>query len=246
VILIASGASSYSTAFFLGYLNKEPATSTQVVNVADDANVVNIVNRMSVSVVSITTQSTSYGWFGARYTSQGAGTGIIVDNRGYILTNNHVVDGSDTLTVLMDDNKELPAKIITTDAGNDLALIKVTPASGSEAVAAKIGDSGTLKVGEEVIAIGNVLGRYRNSVTKGIVSGLGRPVTAQSSLYGNLEQLDDLIQTDAAINAGNSGGPLVNMKGEVIGINTATDGQAENIGFSIPINHAKTLFTNIK
>ena len=96
-----------------------------------------------------------------------------------------------------------------------------------------------------MIAIGNVLGRYRNSVTKGIVSGLGRPVTAQSSLYGNLEQLDDLIQTDAAINAGNSGGPLVNMKGEVIGVNTAT-AQAENIGFSVPINHAKTLFTNIK
>jgi serine protease Do len=142
------------------------------------------------------------------------------------------------------DDKELTAKVIATDESKDLALIKIK--SYTKLIAAKIGDSDSVKVGEGVIAVGNVLGRYRNSVTKGIVSGLGRPIiTGSSGLYGNLQELDDLIQTDAAINSGNSGGPLVNMKGEVIGINTAIDGTAQNIGFSVPINHAKGLVKSI-
>jgi len=118
--------------------------------------------------------------------------------------------------------------------------------SDEKLFAVKLGDSDKLKVGESVLAIGNVLGRYSNSVTLGIISGLGRPIiTSGSGLYGNLQELEDLIQTDAAINSGNSGGPLVNMKGEVIGINTAIDGTAQNIGFAVPINHAKKLVSSI-
>lgn len=249
LILVAasSGAGSYLTIEILKSQGRllNVTNTTQVYNIDENNNVINIASQVSKSVVSISTQTTTYGWFGRSYVSEGAGTGIVISTDGYILTNNHVVAGSDSLTVTTQDKQEFAATVIKTDSDKDLALIKVT--TDVNLTAAKIGDSDSVKVGEDVIAIGNVLGLYQNSVTKGIISGLGRPITTQSSnLYGKLQELDDLIQTDTAINSGNSGGPLVNMKGEVIGINTAIDGDAQNIGFSVPINHAKELVATIK
>lgn len=245
LVAVSSGASSYLTAYMINSNIKTTTNTTQVYNVSDDSNVVGIVNQISKSVVNITTQTVVYGWFGQRSVSEGAGTGIIIRDDGYILTNNHVIDGADDISVLTNDDEELAATVIKTDASKDLAVIKVK--SDVKLTAAKIGDSDKVQVGEEVIAVGNVLGQFSYSVTKGIVSGLGRPIVASgSTLYGNLEQLSDLIQTDAAINSGNSGGPLVNMSGEVIGINTAVSGSGQNIGFSVPINHAKSLVKDIK
>jgi len=238
----SSGLSSYLTATIITTQQK---SSNTTISITDEENVVRVVNQVSKSVVSISTKTSSYGWFGMRYTTEGAGTGIVINKDGYILTNNHVIEGSDTVMVLMHDDSELAATIIATDSSKDLALLKVT--AKTELYAATIGNSDETQVGEEVIAVGNALGKYRNSVTKGIISGLGRPIiTSGSSLYGDLHELDDLIQTDTAINSGNSGGPLVNMKGEVIGINTAIVGQAQNIGFSVPINHAKELLQAVK
>ncbi len=247
LILVAAsaGAGSFGTIQYLkntgDYLNR----TTQTYNVSAEQNVVNIASQVSKSVVSISTRTTSYGWFGNRYVSEGAGTGIIISEDGYILTNNHVIDDIDSVSITMQDSTKLDAEVVKTDASKDLALIKVKTARKLDA--AKMGNSDKLKVGEAVIAIGNALGKYNWSVSKGIVSGLGRPiVTSGSSLYGNLKELDDLIQTDTAINPGNSGGPLVNMNGEVIGINTAIDGNAQNIGFSVPISHAEELVKSAK
>ncbi|HPF30900.1 MAG TPA: trypsin-like peptidase domain-containing protein [Candidatus Saccharibacteria bacterium] len=246
LVLVSSGVGSYCTILFLKHNSELLNKVTQINNydVGYNTNIVNIVSDVSKSVVNITTQKTTYGWFGQRGVSQGAGTGIIISSDGYILTNNHVIEDSDSVKVTIHSGHEYDAILIKTDSNKDLAVIKVQADSLKPV---KIGDSDKIKVGEEVIAIGNVLGRFSDSVTKGIISGLGRPIfTNSSQFYGNVEQLEDLIQTDAAINSGNSGGPLVNAKGEVIGINTAIIGDAQNIGFSVPINHAKELVDNIE
>lgn len=246
VLLGASaGIGSYSTIQYMKNTGEYLNRTTQVYNVSDEQNVVNIASTVSKSVVSVSTKSTSYGWFGSKYVSEGAGTGIIISEDGYILTNNHVIDSIDSVSITLQDSTKYEAKLVKTDESKDLALLKVT--TNKPLAAAKMGDSKKLEVGEAVIAIGNVLGRYSWSVSKGIVSGLGRPIfTSGSSLRGNLKELDDLIQTDTAINSGNSGGPLVNMKGEVIGINTAIDGTAQNIGFAVPIGHAEELVKSAK
>lgn len=246
LVVVSSCAGSYITILLLknnsSLLNK--VTEVNNYSVSYDTNVVNIVNQVSKSVVNITTQTTTYGWFGQRSIAEGAGTGIIITADGYILTNNHVIDGSDSVKVTTHGGQEYQATVIKTDSDKDLAVIQV---KAEDLTPATIGDSDSVRVGEEVIAIGNVLGRFSDSVTKGIISGLGRPITTSSAqFYGNVEQLEDLIQTDAAINSGNSGGPLVNLKGQVIGINTAIVGDAQNIGFSVPINHAKELVAGIK
>ena len=167
----------------------------------------------------------------------GGGTGFFVSSDGLILTNAHVVADKDAeYTVLTNDGKKYLAKVVGRDNFRDLALIKV---EGKGFKPLKLGDSDKLKVGQTVIAIGNALGEFRNTVSVGIVSGLGRKVTASG---GNIiETMEDVIQTDAAINRGNSGGPLLNLKGEVIGVNFAMAYGAENIGFAIPINKAKKL-----
>lgn len=201
---------------------------------------VGVVEKVADSVVSITTESERYDWFGRRAVSSGAGSGFIITKDGYILTNNHVVEGADVVLVVMTDDEEYQARVIATDAQADLALIKIN--EGNDFKPVELGDSNAAKVGEEVYAIGNALGQYPNSVTKGIISGLGRPITAVSGgLRGSLQEFEDLIQTDAAINSGNSGGPLVNAEGKVIGINTAVAGEAQNVGFSVPIDRANEL-----
>jgi len=165
----------------------------------------------------------------------GGGTGIIISSDGYILTNKHVIeDKTADYTVFLVDGTELSARVIAVSDDTDLALIKV---EATDLVAADLGNSDELLVGQTVMAIGNSLNRYESTVTRGVISAIGREISAQSS-NGDVVELDNVIQTDAAINPGNSGGPLLNLYGEVVGINTAIDSEGESIGFAIPINSA--------
>lgn len=166
----------------------------------------------------------------------GGGSGFIVSEEGMVLTNKHVVLRDDVdYTVLTNDGRSFPAKVLARDPVQDLAVIKIDNEKPFKIL--KLGDSDILQIGQTVIAIGNVLGEFQNSVSVGVISGLGRNITAAGG--GFIQVLEDVIQTDAAINRGNSGGPLLNLKGEVIGINTATVVSGENIGFAIPVNKAK-------
>lgn len=182
---------------------------------------------------------------------QAAGTGIIISSSGLIITNRHVVpDGTTSVSVTLSNGIELKNVSVvgrTSDSDSlDIAFLKINDAQGQKLQPADIGDSSTVQVGDSVVAIGNALGQFQNTVTSGIISGYGRNVQAgDSSGTGATENLDDLFQTDAAINEGNSGGPLVNLNGQVIGINTATAGNAQNIGFSIPINDVKGLIDQV-
>lgn len=173
----------------------------------------------------------------------GGGTGFIVSADGLIVTNRHVVeDESADYSILRNDGSRLDATVLARDQVTDLAVLKV---DASDLPTLPFGDSDALALGEPVIAIGNALGEFRNTVSTGVVSGLARSVTAGGSQSGP-EQLTGVIQTDAAINPGNSGGPLLNLSGEVIGINTAVAQGAENIGFAIPANEVKRVVASVK
>jgi len=189
---------------------------------------------------------------GTQYKEVGAGSGFIVSADGLVLTNKHVVSDSQAdYAVFTNDGKKYSAKVLALDPVQDLAVIKIDPAiqsgassdDGANSVQAfpaiKLGDSTGIQIGQGAIAIGNALGQFSNTVSVGIVSGLQRTISASDQAGGGSETLQGIIQTDAAINAGNSGGPLLNLKGEVIGINTAMAQGAESIGFAIPINTAK-------
>lgn len=165
-----------------------------------------------------------------------SGTGFFVSSDGYIMTNRHVVaDKSADYSIILNDGRKLTAKVLSRDPVQDVAILKV---EGTGFSIVPIGDSDNINVGQTVIAIGNALGEFQNTVSLGVISGLNRSVSA-SSAGGEVEQLQEVIQTDAAINPGNSGGPLLNLKGEAIGINTAIAQGAENVGFALPINFAK-------
>lgn len=210
----------------------------------EEADVASLVNRVAPSVVSIvTTQTSGQGYFQRQF--EGAGTGIIISEDGYVLTNKHVVEGAQSVQIVASDGTRYEdVKSVGADPLNDIAFLKIEGAGGLPV--ATLGDSGTVRVGQNVITIGNSLGQYQNTVTRGIISGLGRPVTAASDRLGaSVESLTDLLQTDAAINPGNSGGPLINMAGQVIGINTAIVSDAQSIGFAIPINAAKGLIRGV-
>ena len=209
-----------------------------------EGSIAEVADKVSKSVVSIVTSTKTTDFFGQSYDSAAAGTGIIVTEDGYILTNKHVINGANKVTVVLDDGTTYEnVKVVATDPLNDVAYLKIDDVSGL--TAAKLGDSKTISVGQQVITIGNALGQYQNTVTSGIISGIGRSVTASDDTGYNTETLTDMIQTDAAINSGNSGGPLVNAAGEVIGINTATSTSAENMGFAIPISSAKGMLSQL-
>jgi serine protease Do len=197
----------------------------------------------------------------------GGGTGFLITKDGMIITNKHVVsDAGANYTVITNDNKEYPAKVLALDPNQDIAIIKIEPArnatparndvatSGEQGVAGggqdfpilELGSSDSLKIGQTVIAIGNSLGEFSNTVSRGIISGLKRNITAADSNFGIPEKLNDIIQTDAAINPGNSGGPLLNISGEVIGVNVAIAQGAQNIGFAIPSNDIKKVVEQVK
>lgn len=186
-------------------------------------------------------ESPQYEREGTREQQIGGGTGFVVDSSGLIVTNKHVVSqqGAD-YTVLTNEGKELEAKVLARHPSRDLAILKVD----KKLPALKLGDSDKLKLGQKVVAIGNALGEFRNTVSTGVVSGLKRQITARSS--GRTEKLSEVIQTDAAINQGNSGGPLLDIEGKVIGISTAMAQSAENIGFAIPINQLKASINQVQ
>src|SRR5579885_1369803 len=178
---------------------------------------------------------------------QSIGSGFIISSDGMIVTNKHVVDDTSmTYQVVTSDGKKYSVKNIYRDPLNDVALIKIDPNQnpGKKLVPLTLGDSSHLQVGQYVIAIGTALGDLQNTVTTGVISGLGRGITAGSPYEGSVEQLSNVIQTDAAINPGNSGGPLLNSSGQVIGVNTAVSENGQNIGFAIPINVIKDSLTN--
>jgi S1-C subfamily serine protease len=172
---------------------------------------------------------------------EGAGSGFVIDPRGYILTNFHVVGGAQSIEVVLGDQSRYPAKFIGADQRNDVALLKIDP-KGKKLVALPLGDSGSLQVGQKVLAIGNPFG-FQSTLTTGVVSALGRTVQTSQTTF-----IDEAIQTDAAINRGNSGGPLINTHGEVIGINSAIytpSGTTAGIGFAIPVNTAKAIANDL-
>ncbi len=207
----------------------------------DEEDISSVATKVGPSVVSITTKGQTQSYLGTQ-TQEGAGSGIIISSDGYILTNKHVVSGSSQLSVITSDGTVHDnVKVIGTDPLNDLAFLKLDGVSGLQA--ATLGDSSSIRIGQKVVAIGNSLGEFQNTVTSGIISGTGRPISAQEG--NSVETLTDLLQTDAAINPGNSGGPLTNLSGQVIGMNTAVAADAQSIGFSIPINSAKGIIKNL-
>lgn len=192
-----------------------------------------VVEKLSPSVVAIFTQGLSTDFFFEMVPTRGAGTGIVASEDGHILTNAHVVDDAQEIRVLFTDGQELTAELIGSDPDTDLAVIKV---DSDNLTVASFGDSDDLRVGDPVIAMGQALGlRGGPTVTAGIVSALNRSIRTQGAV------LDNLIQTDAAINPGNSGGALTDMAGNVVGVNTAIAGDAQNIGFAIAITPARDI-----
>ncbi|MFZ1242750.1 MAG: trypsin-like peptidase domain-containing protein [Candidatus Saccharimonas sp.] len=227
-----------------GTYNKQAVTERDtlqsdgnLVTTTDEDAVSSVAEKVSPSVVSIVTNTTVSSIFGAAQ-QEAAGTGVIVSKDGYILTNKHVVNGASTIRVVTYDGTSYDkVKLVGTDPLNDIAYLKIEGAN--ELAAIELGDSATIRVGQLVVAIGNALGQYQNTVTSGIISGKGRPITAASGDSSTTENLTDLLQTDAAINSGNSGGPLLNRSGQVIGINVAVASNAQGISFAIPINAVK-------
>ena len=197
-------------------------------------SITSVVDEVNPAVASIVVGTVTYDWWGQSVPSQQAGSGVIIDKRGYIVTNNHVVEGATSITVSIPDGRTFNATLVGTDSATDLAIIKI---NGNNLPTASFGNSNAMRVGEWVVAIGNALALDGGpTVTAGVISATGRSITEDSGAT-----LYDLIQTDAAINPGNSGGPLINLNGEVIGINTAKISSVDvsGVGFAISSDSAK-------
>lgn len=234
---------SMLTAWATYTLNNKPTQTTGIDGnlrlTSEEVDIAQVVAKVSPSVVSIITKQGNL-W----REKESAGTGVIISADGYILTNKHVIADANSVRVVTSEGEYYDVKVVGQDPLNDIAFLKISNANNLPA--AELGTSATVKVGQKVIAIGNSLGQYQNTVTSGIVSGKGRPVSAYTDENETeYETLTDLIQTDAAINPGNSGGPLLNMSGQVIGINTAMAYEAQNIGFAIPIDGVKGLVKSV-
>lgn len=215
---------------------------SEQITLEEESATISAVDKVLPSVVSIISTQTVRSIFGGTYQAQGGGTGFIISSDGLIVTNKHVVSSKGaTYQVITAEGKRYDMKIVAQDPVVDLAIVRIS-ASGLPVV--DLGDSSKLVLGQKVVAIGNVLGEYQNTVTSGIVSGIGRVITAGNGV-GSSERLEGVIQTDAAINPGNSGGPLINLLGQVIGINTAIDAQANGVGFAIPINSVKSAVSSV-
>jgi S1-C subfamily serine protease len=211
-----------------------PLTEDETINVR-------IYRQASPAVANILTKATEYDFFMDPVPVEGAGSGFIIDPRGYILTNYHVVEGAQSIEVVLGDQSRYPAKYIGADQRNDVALVKIDP-KGKQLTTLKLGDSSAIQVGQKVLAIGNPFG-FQSTLTTGVVSAIGRTVQTSQTTY-----IEEAIQTDAAINRGNSGGPLIDSHGNVIGINTAIytpSGTTAGIGFAIPIDTAKSIANDL-
>jgi serine protease Do len=209
-----------------------------------EESIVNAVEKVSKSVVNLAGVRMMQDQLFRVFPVQGVGSGIIIDNRGHILTNNHVIDGTDRLRVTLDNSKQVNAKVVGTDEETDLAVVRAEPLEiyNKDEVKfqpANLGNSEELKVGQIVMALGNPFGLTGGpTVTAGIISSLNRNVQFENGIL-------ELVQTDAAINPGNSGGPLINTKGEVVAINTAKIPYGQGIGFAVPINTVKSILTDL-
>ena len=202
--------------------------------------ITDVVESVKPAVTSIIVGTVGYNIFLQPVPQEQAGSGVIIDDRGYIVTNNHVVEGAESITVTIPDGRSFDATIVGTDPLTDLAVIEI---DGDDLPTVSFGESSTLAVGEWVVAIGNALGLPGGpTVTVGVISALGRSIQEESGVT-----LYDVIQTDAAINPGNSGGPLINLQGEVVGINTAkvTAVEVSGVGFAVSSNTAKTVVQEI-
>ncbi|GAB4505513.1 MAG: trypsin-like peptidase domain-containing protein [Anaerolineales bacterium] len=220
-------------------------TQLHIANTEIETAITQTVEKVGPAVVTVvSTLPGQMTIFGRTPDVQSSGSGVIVSSDGYIVTNNHVVEDAAELRVILSDGSELPAKLVSTDIFADLAVLK---ADGKMPAVATIGNSDNLKAGETVIAIGSPLGEFRNTVTVGVISATGRALDTGRGYF-----MEDLLQTDAAINQGNSGGPLVNLNGEVIGINTlivrggnGSTTVAEGLGFAIPSNTMRLITERI-
>ena len=267
IIGIISGLAGgwLESAGYKGQVLQSATTNSQQLVKSNGQLIINIAKKLGPSVVSIdantTTQSSSYFGFSQPIQEQSQGTGIIISSNGLILTNRHVVPaGTTSVSVTLSNGTQLNdvsvvGRTATTDS-LDIAILKINNSQGQTLTPAVIGNSNDVQVGDEVVAIGNALGEFQNTVTSGIISGYGRNISASSSggsnsslfgapAAGSSENLSDLFQTDAAINEGNSGGPLVNLNGQVIGVNTAIASNSQNIGFAIPINEVVGLIKEV-
>ena len=245
----------YNLPFISKFVSEKSSSSEKIPELKvlkEELVVIDIAEQSSPSVVTVSItaeRQTSQSFFNDPFgffdfntprdkeqIKQDIGTGFVIDG-GLVVTNKHVVTSTEgKYRVITRDDKEFQVSKIYRDPTNDIAILKV---DGMSVPAIKLGDSGNLKVGQFVIAIGTALGEFRHTVTTGVISGLGRGIQAGDPFGGNAEQLDNVIQTDAAINPGNSGGPLLNSSGEVIGINVAVAQGSQNIGFALPINSVK-------
>lgn len=231
-------------------LTRVSSGGNTTIRTVEESAVIEVVDRTSPAVVSIVAKTVSFDPDrGAVTDQQGIGTGFIIESDGLIVTNNHVVcsEGVD-YAVVTRDNKTFDVKKIDLDPANDIALIRIE-AKGLSSLELGNSDPEVLKAGQKVIAIGNALGQFQNSVTVGVLSGLGRGITAGNTGCSNQqgrETLQNVMQTDAALNPGNSGGPLLDLSGRVIGVNFAVSGSGENLGFVIPINRVKDIIAQYK
>jgi serine protease Do len=226
ISLVVTNAVPSSTSFASGYLNVDEEIGAEL-------STQELVAEVAPAVVSIVTETVSYNWFWQAVPQTGAGSGIIISSDGYIVTNNHVVEGAQKVTVTLSDGSAFAATIVGTDAQTDLAVVKIE-ASNLSYLHFLNNSLEQLGVLDPVVAVGNALALPGGPTwTLGVVSNLGRSIQLDTGVV-----LNGIIQTDAAINAGNSGGPLVNMAGQVVGINVAIASNAENIGFAISTNTA--------
>jgi serine protease Do len=249
--VLAAALASVTTAGILSATLPKAIASTSAetpnavpAQIVTDADLPKVVETARQSVVTITADGVNAGgFFGFNFPASGVGSGVILTEDGYVLTNRHVVEDAQQLTVALYDGSEHPAEVVEISDTDDLALIKMD-ATGLKP--ATIGDSSKIVPGQTAVAIGSPLGTFTETVTRGIISALDRDITVNDEQTGRPIKLHDLIQTDAAINPGNSGGPLLDASGAVVGINTAVAGNAEGLGFATPINKAADLIARAK
>jgi len=227
-------------------LVQQPDGSTaaveQTVRVEESSATIDAVNKVAPAVVSIVGRTTGGDGFDFG-TEAGAGSGFILTSDGLIATNRHVVADSDlSYSVVLADGRTLDAEVVDLDPSFDFAIVRV---DAENLPVVELGSSDDVQIGERVVAIGNAFGELQNTVTAGVLSARNRTIIAGDGFTEAAEQLEGLLQTDAAINPGNSGGPLINLSGQVIGVNTATDVSGENLGFAIPIDEAKVAIESV-
>lgn len=263
---ITSAAQKYIPGFQKFLNEKAPANFPQATDtlrvVDEESNTISVVKKVGPSVVTIAQEVPADGreldFFNpympfenpgedsAPQEPRSIGSGFVISQEGIIITNKHVVSGQGKYFIITNSEKKYTVERVYRDPLNDVAFLKINPRehSGEKIMPLELGDSTRLQVGQNVIAIGTALGEFKNTVTRGVISGLGRGIIAGSPYERSVERLDNVIQTDAAINPGNSGGPLLNSAGQVIGVNTAVSSDGENIGFAIPINAIKDSLNN--